>query len=384
MLLNGTADGNEGSSAPSTDRRYRRRVERVERARKRMVECGVDLLAVPPSDDLRYLLGFSPTPDERACMLLVGRNEAIFLVPSLNAAQSREALPALRFVEWADEVGPASALREAVEPFASARRTAVSATMRADFLLLLQSMLPDSDFGSADPVVGELRMRKDDAELATLQASAETADAAMTAALAACAAGGRARDVAAAAAAAFRAAGADEVSFTSVASGPNAAFPHHHSGERELRPGDAITIDLGGLLGGYASDLTRVAHVGQPSERYRLVHETVEQAVQAALAAARPGATCAKVDRAARDVIDAAGFGDYFVHRTGHGLGLTGHEPPSIMAGEERELEPGMVFSIEPGIYLPGELGVRLEEIVVATESGCRILSTLARDVVTV
>jgi Xaa-Pro aminopeptidase len=384
MLLNGMPDGSEEGDAASTRTRYRRPVERVERARNRMAECGVDLLAVPPSDDLRYLVGFSPTPDERACMLLLGRDDAVFLVPSLNAAQSREALPTLRFVEWADEAGPETALREAIGPFAAARRTAVSATMRADFLLLLQSALSGSDFASADPVVGELRMRKDEGELATLQASAATADAAMTAALGACAAGVRERDVAEAAAAAFRTAGADEVSFTSVASGPNAAFPHHHSGERELRPGDAVTIDLGGLLGGYASDLTRVAHVGQLSERYRLVHETVEQAVQAALAAARPGATCADVDRAAREVIDRAGFGPYFVHRTGHGLGLTGHEPPSIMAGEQRELEPRMVFSIEPGIYLPGEFGVRLEEIVVTTESGCRILSTLERGVVTV
>jgi Xaa-Pro aminopeptidase len=346
-----------------------------------MAECGVDLLAVSPSDDLLYLTGFSPTADERACMLLLAAETAVFLVPSLNAEQSREALPSLPFATWTDEDGPERALRDALAPLPPPRRVAVAATMRADFLLLLQAALAGAEFSSADAVVGELRMRKDAAELEALLASAATADAAMSAALAACVPGARERDVAAAAAAAFGAAGADEVSFVSVASGPNGAFPHHHSGDRVLQPGDAVTIDLGGRLGGYASDLTRMAHLGEPSERYRLVHETVEQAVQAALAAARPGVTCSAVDRAARDVIEAAGFGAHFVHRTGHGLGLSGHEPPSLMAGEERELAAGMVFSIEPGIYLPGEFGVRLEEIVVATDDGCRVLGALPRDV---
>ena len=131
---------------------------------------------------------------------------------------------------------------------------------------------------------------------------------------------------------------------------------------------------------GYPSDLTRTAHVGEPSERYARVHAVVEEAVQAAFAAARPGATCGSVDLAAREVIAAAGFGDYFVHRTGHGLGVSGHEPPWIMAGDERRLEPGMVFSIEPGIYVPNEFGVRLEEIVVLEEHRARILSTLPRN----
>jgi Xaa-Pro aminopeptidase len=349
-----------------------------------MTETGFDLLAVSPSDDLLYLLGFSPTADERPCMLLLGAEDAVFLVPSLNAVQTREALrslPSLRFVTWQDAAGPERALREAAAPFAGTRRTAVAATMRADFLLLLQSLLNGSEFVSADGVVAELRMRKDAAEVEALQASARTADAAMEAALAACVPRVRELDVAEAAAAAFRRAGAEEVLFASVASGPNAAFPHHHSGTRVLLAGDAVTIDLGGRLAGYASDITRVAHIGPPSERYAGVHVTVERAVQAALAAVRSGVRCADVDRAARAVIEAAGCGEQFVHRTGHGLGLSAHEPPSIMEGEERELVTGTVFSIEPGIYLPGEFGVRLEEIVAVTESGCRVFSTLPRTV---
>jgi Xaa-Pro aminopeptidase len=355
-------------------------VERLADTRARMRDACVDLLAVGPSDDLLYLLGFSPTADERACMLLLGADDLSFLVPSLNAEQSRAELPALPFFAWRDEEGPRAAMRAAAAPFGGARRTAVGATMRADFLLLLQATLDGSEYVSADGVVGEQRLRKDSDEIETLRASARTADAAIQAAFAACVAGARERDVAEAAAAALRRAGAEEVCHTSIASGPNSAFPHHHSGDRVLREGDAITIDVGGRLGGYASDITRLAHVGPPSERYEHLRNVVERAVQAALAAVRPGVPCSAVDAAARSTIAAAGFGPQFVHRTGHGLGLSTHEPPSIMAGEERELVPGMVFSIEPGVYFTDEVGLRLEEIVVVTDDGCRILSELPRD----
>jgi Xaa-Pro aminopeptidase len=357
---------------------------RLAQARERMAAVGVDLLAVSPSDDLSYLVGFSPTADERTCMLLVGAEDAAFVVPSLNAVQSRAALPDVPFVEWADADGPTGALRAGLEPFDGARRVAVDGTMRADALLLLQSLLPQARVEPATAVVGELRLRKDEEELAALGRSAAAADAAMTAALAACRAGATEADVAEAASAGFRAAGCEEVMFTSVASGPNGAFPHHHTAGRVLAEGDGVTIDIGGRLGGYPSDITRMAHVGEPSERVRTVVETVERALQAALAAVRPGATCAAIDQAARSMIAAAGYGDFFVHRTGHGLGVSGHEPPWIMAGDERRIEPGMVFSIEPGIYLPGELGVRLEEIVAVTAGGCKILSGLDRELAVV
>ena len=187
-------------------------------------------------------------------------------------------------------------------------------------------------------------------------------------------------DVAEAAAAAFRAKGCEEVLFTIVAGGPNGAFPHHHSGRRALDAGDAVVIDIGARLNGYASDITRMAFVGAPNERYLEVHRVVEAAVQAGLGATRAGATCHDVDAAARGAIEEAGFGEYFVHRTGHGLGLSVHEPPWIMRGEDVELRVGMVHSIEPGIYLPGEFGVRLEEIVHVTADGCERFSRLSRE----
>jgi Xaa-Pro dipeptidase len=186
-------------------------------------------------------------------------------------------------------------------------------------------------------------------------------------------------DVAAVAAAEFRAAGADDVLFTIVASGPNGASPHHHTGKRILEDGDVVVIDIGGRLDGYCSDITRVAFVGEPAPESVEVCKVVEAAVEAAMAAARPGAMAGDVDRAARSVIESAGYGAYFVHRTGHGLGISVHEPPWIMGGSEDVLRPGMVFSIEPGIYLPGRFGVRLEEIVFTTADGCERLSNLTR-----
>jgi len=168
--------------------------------------------------------------------------------------------------------------------------------------------------------------------------------------------------------------------FWIVGAGGNGAFPHHATGDRVIREGDAIVIDIGGRKQGFPSDMTRMAVVGQPPEGYGQIHSIVEKAVQAALKAARPGARARDVDAAARGVIADAGYGDYFVHRTGHGLGIDIHEPPYITAASDVVLEAGMVFSIEPGIYLPGRFGIRLEEIVILREDGPEILSGLPRD----
>jgi Xaa-Pro aminopeptidase len=347
-----------------------------------MAERAIDLLAVSPSDDLRYLVGFAPTADERPCMLLLGPERATIVVPSVNAEQFRAAVPEPDYVAWDDADGPDAALQGALAAFTRGHgAVGVDETMRAGSLLLLQETLPTARFVRASEVLGPLRLRKDERELEVLRASARTADAAVAAALAACADGRTEIEVAEAAKSAFLREGCEEPIFAIVASGPNGAFPHHHGGTRALRQGDAVVIDVGGHLDGYASDITRMAFVGQPTERYELVHRAVEAAVSAALTAAVPGARCGDVDAAARDAIEAAGFGPFFVHRTGHGLGLSAHEPPWIVAGDETPLEPGMVFSIEPGIYLPGELGVRLEEIVAVTPGGAEVLSALPRAV---
>jgi Xaa-Pro aminopeptidase len=223
-------------------------------------------------------------------------------------------------------------------------------------------------------------MRKDAQEIALIQENADIADEAMRAAYRAVRVGVTERDIAAAATEAFRAADVDSVNFTIVASGPNGAYPHHHTGRRELHKGDAVVIDIGARKNNYNSDITRMAYIGTPNKTYRRVHMVVEEAVKFALETVRPGVRASEVDRAARQVIERAGYGEYFVHRTGHGLGLTGHEPPYLTETSDVILNDGMVFSIEPGVYLPGKFGVRLEEIVAVTSTGVRIFSHLSRD----
>lgn len=355
---------------------------RIAQLRSAMSESGVDLVALAPSDNLRYELGFSPIADERACMLLVSANDVSFVVPSLNADQALAHSPELSAFRWDDAAGPLDAIRGAlaVHDGVTSGRIAVDPEMRADILITLQSFVPDAEHVSAGELMGGLREAKSRAELDLLAASAATADAAMLRGFAACRSGVTELDVGEEIAAGFREAGADTVAFTLVASGPNGAFPHHHTGSRVLQEGDAIVIDIGGSRAGYASDLTRMVFIGEPTERYREVHAVVESAVEAALAAARPGATAGDVDAAARDVIDTAGYGEQFVHRTGHGLGMSVHEPPWIMRGSDHVLREGTVHSIEPGIYLQGEFGVRLEEIVYLTAEGCERFSALPRD----
>jgi Xaa-Pro aminopeptidase len=170
------------------------------------------------------------------------------------------------------------------------------------------------------------------------------------------------------------------VEFTIVGSGPNGANPHHEMSERVIEEGDMVVLDFGGLKDGYGSDTTRTVHVGEPTAAEREVHEVVERAQQAGFEAVRPGVACQDVDRAARKVIADAGYGEYFIHRVGHGIGLTTHEPPYMVEGETRPIQPGMCFSIEPGIYLPGRFGVRIEDIVVAVDGGGRRLNNTGRE----
>jgi Xaa-Pro aminopeptidase len=327
-----------------------------------------------------WLLGFHPHPDERPCLLLVGPEKEVFLMPALNAEGTREKTD-IPFHEWADDQGPEGALMLALKDVGAvaARKVVLDETMRADFALLLLENVPGAGHGFTADTLGALRMIKDDSEYEALKMNAGIADKAMQKAFAAIAAGMTEMQIAEEVKTYFASEGAVP-SFWIVGGGPNGAFPHHQTGDRKLKEGDAVVIDIGGRKEGYPSDITRMAAIGRPPEGYEEVHAIVEKAVQAALQAARPGVKAMEVDAAARNVIAEAGFGEYFVHRTGHGIGIDGHEPPYITATSETMLREGMTFSIEPGIYLPGRFGIRLEEIVILRKDGPEILSTLPRD----
>jgi len=354
--------------------------DRIARARAQMKAAGVDLLGLPPGDDLFYLLGYSPHADERPCYLFLTAGDAIFLVPELNAGQARGRID-LPFLTYSDAEGPSGALAQARDRLGAPGRTSVGDTMRADFLLLLQERWAKSTFVAGAQVMAPVRMIKTADEIELMRRSAATADVATDAAFAACRPGVTETAVARAVAEAFALQGATQMGMAIVGGGPNSAYPHHSSGSRALVKGEPVLVDLGGRLEGYASDITRVGYLGAPSARYREIHAVVERAVRAGMDAVKPGAPLSAVDRAARSVIDVAGYGKYFTHRVGHGIGITGHEPPSVTHTNDLPMVEGMVFSVEPGIYLEGEFGVRLEEIVVVTSRGAERLSALPREV---
>ncbi len=225
-----------------------------------------------------------------------------------------------------------------------------------------------------------LRAVKDAAELARLTAAGAAADSVYEQIVQASFAGRREREVAAELAGLLRRFGHEQVDFTVVGSGPNGANPHHEAGDRVIEPGDTVVLDFGGLMFGYGSDTSRTVAVGEPGPEVQQVHDIVRRAQQAAVDQVRPGVSCQQIDRVARSVISDAGYGDKFIHRTGHGIGVTTHEPPYIVEGEEQLLVPGMCFSIEPGIYLAGRFGVRIEDIVTVTDDGGRRLNNTSHD----
>lgn len=353
---------------------------RMTAARQAMDQRGIDLLALPPGDDLRYLTGFSPIADERACYLFLSADAGVFLVPALNADQAERYIRH-PFVVYGDAEGPSRALDEAKRQLGSPQRIGAGDVMRADALLNLQHLWPDAVYVVATEILSPLRMRKSAEEITLLRRAAATADRAVDAAVAACRPGVSEAELAQAAVGGFHSAGASEVTATVVGSGPNSAFPHHHTSARRVQAGEPILFDLGSKLDGYCSDITRMAYLGKPPSRFVEIHRVVESAVGAALAAIKPGTRIRDIDLAARRLIDAAGYDQYFTHRTGHGIGLSVHEPPSITHTNDIPLEAGMTFSVEPGIYLSGEFGVRLEEIVAVTATGHDVLSRLSRNV---
>jgi Xaa-Pro aminopeptidase len=354
--------------------------QRMTRLREKMRATGTGLVALGPGSHMQWLAGFYPHPDERPALLLVGPDKAGILMPALNAEASRKSTDLPMFV-WADAEGPHAALKAALDDVFPNKsgRVVLDETMRADFALLVLDALPPLAREFTDDTVGALRASKDDAEYRKLKASAVLDDKAMQAAWAALKPGLTETQIADVVKAHFEANGG-RVQFAIVGASENGAHPHHSTGNRVLKSGDAVVLDIGGRLDGYPSDMTRMAIIGEAPEGYAEVHAVVEQAVQAALAAAKPGVKAKEVDKAAREVIAAAGYGEYFVHRTGHGLGIDVHEPPYITATSETVLAEGMVFSIEPGIYLPGRFGIRLEDIVILRKDGPEILSALPRD----
>jgi Xaa-Pro aminopeptidase len=364
----------ESSPAAFTTGDYRERMQRVAGA---AAGAGLAGVVVTPGPDLVWLTGYRPTAiTERLTMLVLrpDRDPAL-LVPVLERpdVEASAGAAAVQLGDWADGSDPYAAAAALLEPSGA---WGVSDSAWALHLLGLQRALPDTAYRALTDALPMMRAVKDEAEVARLAAAGAAADATYEQVLHASFAGRRETEVAADLAALLRRFGHEQVDFTVVGSGPNGANPHHEAGERVIQSGDAVVLDFGGLMQGYGSDTTRTVSVGEPSAELMAVHAIVREAQQAAFEAVRPGVPCQEIDRVARRVITDAGYGEQFIHRTGHGIGVTTHEPPYMVEGETQPLVPGMCFSIEPGIYLAGRFGVRIEDIVVVTEDGGRRLNT--------
>jgi Xaa-Pro aminopeptidase len=352
--------------------------DRLDRARAAVADAALDALLVGPGPDLRYLTGYHAPALERLTLLVVPvAQDPWLLVPALEGARARAsgADRIAELIEWDETDDPIALVADRL-PGAGA--LAVSDRLWSVFTLALQSALPGARFHSGSIVLRPLRRIKSADEIDALAAAADAIDR-VHADVPELLSPGRTeteigRDLTERIGETH-----DEVNFVIVGSGPNGASPHHETGSRVLQAGDAVVVDIGGMLAGYCSDATRNYVLGSPPPGYGALHGVLEQAHRAAVEAVRPGVRAGDVDEAARSVIRDAGYGAAFIHRTGHGIGVEEHEEPWIVAGNDQVIEAGMAFSIEPGIYLPERYGARIEDIVVATDDGVRILNQRPR-----
>ncbi|HEX9506051.1 MAG TPA: Xaa-Pro peptidase family protein [Acidimicrobiia bacterium] len=351
---------------------------RLERARERMRGLGVDVLFLSTGADLPYLTGYEAMPLERLTMLVVrAEDETVLVIPRLEAPRVVEHPEAFVLRPWDETEDPIAIVAALVE---GASVAALGDQTWARFVLDLQAALPAVAFRRALDVTGPLRVIKDPAEVEALRKAARAVDEIAVTMRQQSFGGRREIDVHRELVERMLDAGHQRANFAIVATGPNAASPHHDPAERVIASGDVVLCDFGGTMHGYCSDITRMFAVGEPTDEVRDAYAVLLEAQEQGVRAATVGTPCEAIDAAARRVITEAGFGDYFVHRTGHGIGVEAHEDPYVVAGNTTRLESGHAFSVEPGIYVPGRFGLRLEDIVVATPTGPERLNCAPRD----
>jgi D-alanyl-D-alanine dipeptidase len=362
---------------------YRRRVAAATTA---TAKAGLAGLVITPGYDLRYLIGSRAQTFERltALVLPVSGDPAI-VIPRLELASLKQSAAAdlgVTVRDWVDGDDPYQLVATAVGGAPAA--TAVTDSMPALHLLPLADVLGTLPVLATD-VLRELRMVKDAAEIDALRKAGAAIDRVHARVPDFLLPGRTEADVAADIAEAIVAEGHTEVAFVIVGSGPHGADPHHEFSDREIQVGDIVVVDIGGPYApGYNSDSTRTYSIGEPSPEVAQRYSVLQRAQQAAVEAVRPGVTAEQIDAAARDVLAEAGLADYFVHRTGHGIGLSVHEEPYIVAGNDLPLQAGMAFSVEPGIYFPGQWGARIEDIVVVAEDGAQSVNHRPHELIVV
>jgi Xaa-Pro aminopeptidase len=345
---------------------------------------GVDAVLVTPGSDLRYLIGYDAIPLERlTCLVIPSAGDPTLVVPRLEllAAQASPAADlGLAIASWT-EIDDPNHLVASLIPGAST--VALDDHMWAEKVLRLRAAMPATTQVLAGPLIAERRMRKDVDEVAALVRAGAAIDRVHALVPELLVPGRTEREVGADIAAAILEAGHASVDFVIVASGPNGASPHHEVSDRVVERGDVVVVDIGGTMpGGYRSDCTRTYAVGAVPNGFQDAYDVLLEAQIAAVEHAAVGVACESVDAAARDVLSAAGLGDLFIHRTGHGIGLETHEEPYIVTGNHLLLASGMAFSVEPGFYLEGRYGARIEDIVIVTSDGRIVVNNQPRELV--
>jgi Xaa-Pro dipeptidase len=363
--------------------------ERLIKLNKQILAHGFDGIALMPGPNMVYLSGIHCHVSERPILLFIlADDEPAIIIPRLEAMKARVAgLREERIFSWADEEGYTGAFQRACAQLElSDYLLGVEALhMRVLELELLQRYAPGLTIAHVEPVTTALRIVKDDFELGAMQKAAEVAELAIDSLLSRISVGQSEKEIAVMLSEEMVKAGSEANAFSPIVScGPNAGSPHAVPTNRPIQEGELMVIDCGAVVDGYPSDITRTFAIGEVEPEFVHIHEIVRAANAAAKEIARPGATGSELDRAARDIIDDSGYGTFFIHRTGHGLGLEIHEPPYIVENNDQPLEPGAVFTIEPGIYLPDRVGVRIEDDVVITESGCRSLTSYPRKLISI
>lgn len=355
---------------------------RLERAQTIAAREGIDTLVITPGADLRYLTGYAALPLERlTCLVLSATGDPVLVVPALEKSAAVAAGVDFEIATWGETDDPFALVAKIA---GSPSTLGVDDHMWVSRAFALQSAFPAAEQVLAGRIVQEMRIRKDQAEIDALREAGEAIDRVHLQVPTWIRPGRTEREVGADIARAIIDEGHETVDFVIVGSGPNGASPHHELSDRVIEAGDPVVIDIGGTMpSGYCSDSTRnYLAGGEVPADYATFYTVLAEAQDAQRAYARPGVTAESVDRVGRDIIAAAGFGDQFMHRTGHGIGQETHEEPYIVSGNERVLEEGMAFSIEPGIYLEGRFGARIEDIVVCTGDGIECLNNTPRELV--
>jgi len=356
--------------------------DRLSRAAEAASERAVDALLITPSPDYAYLLGYhAPALERLTCLIVPADGEPALVLPRLEEPLARHELGELAdevaLVPWDETDNPIRLVQAIV---AGALRVAVQDQMWARFALRLRAALDPAELVEAGPTMSALRRVKSPEEIERLRAAASAADVAMQAVIGERLSGRTEAELSRHIRGLLLEAGHDAADFAIVASGPNSASPHHEAGERMIETGDALVLDIGGTRAGDFSDTTRTAFVGDPAPEFASLHAVLREAQAAACEAVQPGVPCSEIDDVARRIIEEAGYGEAFIHRTGHGIGMETHEEPYIVASNPELLQEGHAFSVEPGIYLSNRWGARIEDIVVCTDAGGERLNTTSTE----